>query len=122
MRPAPDAAPAEAFHNPTMNKEGRGTPSTTTNSSAPHRPTERPPSLLAARARSCSARGRPTELQPRRLHTWDVSWRSARVVWAWFGCAGYGMALFSPALVAGALGCKSVGWIVVGDHLDHLAV
>ena len=58
VRPALDADPAEAFHRP-MDKVGRGTPSTTSSSSSPQHPTERPPSLLPAPPSSRSARDTP---------------------------------------------------------------
>lgn len=49
VRPALDADPAEVFHRPTMDKEGRGTAlTTTTSSSVPHHLTERPLFLLPA--------------------------------------------------------------------------
>jgi hypothetical protein len=48
VRPALDADPAELTRRPTMEDEGRGSPSTSTNSTSPESPTAAPPSLLRA--------------------------------------------------------------------------
>ena len=56
VRPALDADPAEVSHGPTMDKQGRGTPSRTPGATSPHPLTERPPSLLLAPLPSQSLR------------------------------------------------------------------
>ena len=58
VRPALDDDPAELAHGPTMDNEGRGTSPPATNSRAPERLTERPPSLLPGPFSSQSAESR----------------------------------------------------------------
>jgi hypothetical protein len=75
VRPALDADPAEVTLGPRIDKEGRGTTSTTTHLDIPTPPDRASPFPPARLLLHPISENDPTDLQPQHPHTWDVPGR-----------------------------------------------